>query len=98
MMPKFLFILLMVIAGLVVLSSIGPLLSLAIGLVIVYFSLKEFLKTNAVFSKVIWLIFGLIGIKICFSSFPAAFGIIAIIFLYFAYKAWKDKVSSTSHE
>ncbi|MEK3887133.1 lmo0954 family membrane protein [Bacillus sp. FSL K6-3431] len=90
-MKKFLWISAAVILGIIVLSSIGPIIGLAISLLIVYFSLKQFMATDSTMMKVMWAVIGLIGISGLLGSIPGVIGIVAVYFLYTGYKHWKKK-------
>ncbi|CAM4047896.1 lmo0954 family membrane protein [Lederbergia lenta] len=89
-MKKFLWITAAVILAIIALSSIGPIIGLAISLLIVYFSLKQFMATDSTVMKVIWAVIGLIGISGLLSSLPALVGIVAVYILYAGYKKWKQ--------
>lgn len=92
-MKKFLWITAAVILAIIALSSIGPIIGMAISLLIVYFSLKQFMASDSTMMKVIWAIIGLMGISGLLSSLPALVGIVAVYILYTGYKKWKQAES-----
>lgn len=87
-MKKFLWITAAIILAIIALSSIGPMIGLAISLLIVYFSLKQFTKTDSTIIKVVWAVIGLIGFSGLLGSLPAIIGIAAVYILYTGYKKW----------
>ncbi|UPM55797.1 flagellar basal body rod protein [Gottfriedia acidiceleris] len=90
-MKKFLtFILVLILIG-VALSNLGGLITLALGLVITYFSFKKFIKTDSILMKIIWTIIGLIGLSIAISGLPSLIGAAAAILLYYLYKDYKNQ-------
>ncbi|WLR42457.1 flagellar basal body rod protein [Bacillus carboniphilus] len=87
------------IATFVLVGSIGPLISLAISLVILYFVTKEFLKTNSMTVKVALFIIGLVLVSITLSNFPALVGVFVAYVLYVIYKKWnEEKLDHHSNE
>ncbi|WP_088068271.1 lmo0954 family membrane protein [Gottfriedia luciferensis] len=90
-MKKFLtFILVLILIG-VALANLGGLISLAIGLLITYYSFKKFVKTESIFKKIIWTIIGLVGLSIAISGLPSLIGVAAAILLYYLYKDYKNQ-------
>jgi lia operon protein LiaI len=75
----------------VTLSSLGGIVSLAIGLVIAYYSFKRFIRTDSLFVKIVWVIIGLSGLSIAISGIPSLFGIAAAILLYYLYQDYKER-------
>lgn len=90
-MKKFGLFLLGGIAALVLLANFGPLVGLLISLIITYYSLKQFLKADSTFTKVVWALVGLAGLSISIANIPALIGIVAIYILYIVYKKWNEK-------
>ena len=88
-MKKILLIIVAITLAIIAISSIGPMIGLAISLLIVYFSLKQFMATNSTVGKVIWALIGLIGFSGLLGSLPALIGIAAVYILYTGYKNWK---------
>ncbi len=74
------------IIGIIVLASIAftfvlPLLTLVLGLGLLYYSYKSYPKSNGTMAKIFWIIIFIFGISIAVNSFPAIIGVIAIIAL-----------------
>lgn len=86
------------IAATVLLSNIGPMVGLAINLVILYYAFKGFIKAESTFKKIIWAIVGLIALSIVASNVPAILGIAAAYILYIVYKKWNDKQESVKED
>jgi lia operon protein LiaI len=78
------------VAAMVLLANVGPLVGLAISLVILYYSFKGFMKSETTFSKVLWAIFGLVALTVSASNVPAIVGIVAAYVLYIVYKKWNE--------
>lgn len=90
-MKKFLtFILVLILIG-VALANLGGLITLALGLLITYYSFKKFIKTDSIFKKIIWSIIGLIGLSIAISGLPSLIGVAAAILLYYLYKDYQNQ-------
>ncbi|MCQ6282439.1 flagellar basal body rod protein [Bacillus sp. EB600] len=87
-MKKFGLLLVGGIAAIVLLSTIGPLVGLAVSLVILYFILKQFLKTERKMAKVGLAILGIIVLLASIHNVPAIVGVIAAAVLYLVYKKW----------
>jgi lia operon protein LiaI len=90
-MKKFGLLVLGGIAAIVLLANMGPMLGLAISLLILYYSFKQFVKTESTFAKVIWAIIGLAALSASASNFPAILGLAAIYLLYVVIKQWKQE-------
>lgn len=87
------------IAALVLFANIGPLFGLALGLVALYFILKQFLKTDSTFKKIAWGLFGLFVLMATASNVPAIIAIVAGYILYLVYKKWNEEQrESTSYK
>ncbi|MBS4177286.1 flagellar basal body rod protein [Lederbergia citrea] len=98
-MKKFLLITAAVILAIIALSSLGHIIGMAISLLIVYYSLKQFLKTESTLWKVVWALIGLIGFSGLLGSLPAIAGIAAVYILYTGYKNWnKEDVAAPSQD
>lgn len=76
------------IAALVLLSTIGPMVGLAVSLVILYFIVKQFLKAQTVKAKIGLGILGVIILMASFHNIPAVIGVGAAYVLYLVYKKW----------
>lgn len=89
-MKKFSLLLAGGIAAMVLLSTIGPLVGLAVGLVILYFIVKQFLKTDSKMAKVGLAILGIFILLGTIHNIPALVGVAAAVVLYFVYKKWNE--------
>lgn len=87
-MKKFGLFLVGVIAFCILLGNIGPLVGLAISLVVSYYAVKEFMRTDSTGSKVLWGIIGFIAISFSIANVPAILGLVAAYILYVIYKNW----------
>lgn len=90
-MKKFGLLIIGLIALMVVLANVGPLISLAICLVILYFGFKQFMKSESKVAKIGWAIISIIMLMATVSQFPAILGLIAAYILYLVYKKWNEK-------
>ncbi|WLD93884.1 flagellar basal body rod protein [Alkalihalobacillus sp. AL-G] len=90
-MKKFGLLVLGGIAAIVLLANLGPMIGLAISLVILYYSVKQFTKTDSTGAKVGWAIVGLIALAVTASNVPAVLGIAALYILYVVYKNWNKE-------
>ncbi|MCA1056011.1 flagellar basal body rod protein [Rossellomorea aquimaris] len=81
------------IAAIVLLANLGPIVGLAITLIVMYYSVKGFIKTDSTFKKVIWALIGLAAFSATVSNFPAIIGLAALYILYVIYKNWKKEES-----
>jgi len=97
-MKKFLFMLLVLILIGVTLASLGGVITLAIGLVIGYYSFRRFIRTDSLFVKIVWVIIGLTGLSIAISGIPSVFGIAAAILLYYLYQDYQEKKHSVKND
>lgn len=85
------------IAAMVLISNLGPLVGLAVSLLVLYFAVKQFLKTDSTAAKIGWGIAGFIILMATASNIPAILGIAAAYVLYLVYKNW-DKKEEAVHE
>lgn len=86
------------IAALVLISTIGPMVGLAVSLVILYFILKQFLKAETKRGKVGLGILGFIVLMASLHNAPAIIGAVAAYVLYLVYKKWNNKTESVKEE
>ena len=77
------------IALMVVLANVGPLVSLAICTVILYFAFRQFMKSESIGAKIAWAIISIIMLMAAVSHFPAIVGLVAAYILYLVYKKWR---------
>ncbi|MDF0725857.1 flagellar basal body rod protein [Cytobacillus sp. S13-E01] len=89
-MKKFGLLIIGAISALVLLGNVGPVIGLAISLVIMYFAFKGFMKTDSTAKKVMWAVIGLIALAASASNVPAIIGIAAAYVLYVVYKKWNS--------
>jgi lia operon protein LiaI len=83
---------LFILAGILVmvaLGSLGHIIGMAISLMLVYFSFKQFIKTESFFGKLFWAMVGICSLFAVLASLPAVAGIAALCILYVVYKNWK---------
>ncbi|MEW9050927.1 MAG: flagellar basal body rod protein [Neobacillus sp.] len=78
------------IAAIILLSTIGPMVGLAVGVAILYFIFKQFLKTESTGGKIGLGILGFIVLMSTIHQAPAIIGIIAAYVLYLVYKNWNS--------
>lgn len=90
-MKKFLMVCIGIGLGIIALSSLGNLIGLVISVIVAYFSLKQFLKSDSLGGKIVWAIIGLMGVSATFANLPALAGVLAIYLLYVGYKHWKKE-------
>jgi lia operon protein LiaI len=90
-MKKFGLFIIGLIALMVVLANVGPLISLAICLVVLYFCFKQFMKSESTGARIAWAIISIIMLMSAISHFPAVLGLVAAYVLYLVYKKWNKK-------
>lgn len=93
-MKKFLLFSLGIIALFVFLANLGPMIFLAIGVVVLYVIFKKFMKTNSVAKKIGLTLLGLIVLAMTFHHLYALIGLLAIYVLYVVYKKWTKEEKS----
>jgi lia operon protein LiaI len=76
------------IAAMVLFSTIGPMIGLAVSLLVLYFVFKKFLKTESTMKKFGWAAIGLVALIIVAHNVPAILGLVAAYVLYVVYKKW----------
>lgn len=96
-MKKFGLLLIGGFAAMVLLSNLGPLVGLAVSLLILYFILKQFLKTKSTGAKIGWAILGMVVLMATANNIPAIIAIAAAVVLYLVYKKW-NQVDEVVHE
>ncbi|CAG9620965.1 lmo0954 family membrane protein [Sutcliffiella rhizosphaerae] len=87
-MKKFCLFLVGIIAFFVLLANIGPLLGLAVSLVVTYYAVKEFMRTDSTGTKILWGIIAFIAISFSIANVPAILAVVAAYILYVVYKNW----------
>lgn len=81
------------VAAIVLFANAGPMVGLALGLVILYVAFKGFVKAEAPFKKWLWGFIGVVVLLTTVSNLPALAGIIAAVVLYIVYKKWNSSSS-----
>lgn len=89
-MKKFGLLLIGGIAAIVLLANLGPLLALAITLVMAYLVIREFLKAKTTGSKIVWGLIAFVVLMFSISNVPSLFGLVAAFVLYLVYKKWDE--------
>lgn len=89
-MKKFGLIVVGGIAAMILFSMIGPMVGLAVSLLVLYFVFKKFLKAETMMRKSGWAIVGLIALTITAHNAPAILGLVAAYVLYVVYKKWNQ--------
>lgn len=90
-MNKFWLITLGIIAGIVALSNLGPMIGLAISLVIVYAGVHYYLRSTTALAKFWWAFVGVIGGLAAISNVPALIGAAALAGLWMIYRQWNGQ-------
>ncbi|SDM49510.1 hypothetical protein [Sediminibacillus halophilus] len=96
-MKTFLLLLLGVTAVILILANLGPMILLAVSLVVSYYAVKKFVLAVTVGQKVLWAIAILIGLSISLANLPALIGVAAFVVLYYTYKMWKKDKHESSY-
>ncbi|WHZ04146.1 flagellar basal body rod protein [Neobacillus sp. YX16] len=78
------------IAAIILLSSIGPMLGLLVGLAVLYFIFKQFLKAESTGGKIVLGIIGFFVLMASIHNAPAIIGVLAAYVLYLVYKNWNS--------
>jgi lia operon protein LiaI len=86
------------IAAIVLLSSIGPMIGLLIGMAILYIIFKQFLKAETAGGKIALAVIGLIVLMSTINNAPAIIGVVAAYILYLVYKNWNSSKRNTIKE
>ncbi|MDQ0218614.1 flagellar basal body rod protein [Peribacillus cavernae] len=86
------------IAACVLLVNVGPMIGLAISLVILYFVFKQFMKTESTSRKIVWGLIGLAALAASVSNIPSIVGVAAAYVLYLVYKKWTESKKTVMKE
>lgn len=78
------------IAAIVLLSMIGPMIGLAVSVVILYILFKQFLTAETKKGKIGIAVVGLIVLMVSIHNIPALIGIATAAVLYLVYKKWNE--------
>lgn len=87
-MRKVLLIILGIVAGIILLCSLGNLIGLAISAAIIFAGIHFYLKAQSGFVKFMWIVVGIIGGISAISNIPGFIGLLALAAIYWAYKKW----------
>jgi lia operon protein LiaI len=86
------------IAAMVLITQLGPMIGLAVSLLILYLVVKQFLKTESIFGKICWAILGFLPLIAIASNVPAILGVAAAYVLYVVYKKWNENKTAIKEE
>jgi lia operon protein LiaI len=86
------------IAAIVLLSTLGPMIGLVIGLAALYYIFKQFLKTESTGGKIGLGVIGFFVLMASIHNAPAIIGVVAAYVLYLVYKNWNSSKRSTVKE
>jgi lia operon protein LiaI len=78
------------IAAIILLSNVGHMVGLLISLVLLYFIVRQYLKTKSTWGKIGLGIIGFIILMATLHNAPALIGIAAAFVLYLVYKKWNE--------
>jgi lia operon protein LiaI len=85
-------------AAIVLFNTLGPIIGLAFGFVLLYFIMKQFLKTNSTIGKIGYATIGFIILMSIIQHVPALIGVAAAYVLYLVYKKWNQSKGSMDKE
>jgi lia operon protein LiaI len=97
-MKKFGLILAGGVAAIILLSSIGPMIGLLVGLAVLYFIFKQFLKAESTGGKIVLGIIGFFVLMASIHNAPAIIGVLAAYVLYLVYKNWNSSKKTVVKE
>ncbi|MDR7077132.1 lia operon protein LiaI [Neobacillus niacini] len=86
------------IAAIILLSTIGPMIGLLVGIAILYFIFKQFLKTDSTGGKILLGIIGFFVLMASIHNAPAIIGVLAAYILYLVYKNWNSRKKTVVKE
>ena len=86
------------IAAIILLSTIGPMIGLLVGIAILYFIFKQFLKTDSTGGKILLGIIGFFVLMASIHNAPAIIGVLAAYILYLVYKNWNSSKKTVVKE
>ncbi|CAG9606989.1 flagellar basal body rod protein [Pseudoneobacillus rhizosphaerae] len=84
------------IAAIVLLNTIGPMIGLLISVALLYFIIRQFLKTKSTGGKIGFGIIGFILFMSTIQHVPALIGVAAAYVLYLVYKKWNNSKLTSS--
>ncbi|MEH7014010.1 flagellar basal body rod protein [Neobacillus niacini] len=97
-MKKFSLLLAGGVAAIILLSTIGPMVGLLVGLAILYFIFKKFLKAESTGGKIVLGIIGFFVLMASIHNAPAIIGVLAAYVLYLVYKNWNSSKKAVVKE
>lgn len=97
-MKKFGLILAGGVAAIILLSSIGPMIGLLVGLAVLYFIFKQFLKAESTGGKIVLGVIGFFVLMASIHNAPAIIGVLAAYVLYLVYKNWNSSKKTVVNE
>lgn len=74
---------------LVALGSVGHIVFLGLGIALLYWSFRSFLKADSVLSKIGWSLLGVVSFMLILGNVPGLVGIGAVLLLFLLYRKWK---------
>lgn len=86
------------IAAIILLSSIGPMVGLLVGLAVLYFIFKQFLKAESMGNKIVLGVIGFFVLLASIHNAPAIIGVVAAYVLYLVYKNWNSSKNTVVKE
>lgn len=84
---------------LLVLGSFGHIVLLCLGIGLLYWSFRSFMRSTSTSSKIGWSLLGIVSIMLVLGNVPGLIGIGAVLLLYILFRKWnrKKKVESEYH-
>lgn len=95
-MNKFWLATLGIIAGIIALSNLGPIIGLAVSLLIVYAGVHYYLRSTSTLAKVWWAFVAIVGVISAISNVPALIGVAALVALWMIYRKWNGQSVSVA--
>src|SRR5690625_1771441 len=95
-MKHFLLFIAMIFAVILLLANLGPLIIFAACLWFLYLIFKQFIKTDSVFTKVMWVILAIVIASIALPNAYGVIGLIALLFLYYICKKGKEEEQTSN--
>lgn len=86
------------IAAIILLSTIGPMVGLLVGLAVLYFIFKQFLKAESTGGKIFLGVIGFFVLMASIHNAPAIIGVLAAYVLYLVYKNWNNSKKTVVKE
>lgn len=90
-MKKFLLLVVGIIAACVVVANLGPLITLAVCLGLLYLIFRQFMRTHSVIAKIGWMLTGIVLFAVSVAHMYALVGVLAAYFLFVIIRKWKKE-------